>query len=137
MLTNIRILLVMAAYFTLATAAYGVWSYLYLGYLEPIGTAAMGLLIILSVFISYYLWMGTKRTATLPEDRLDGNIEDESGEMGFFAPWSWWPLVLGASAALAFAALAVGWWLFFIAVPFALVGVVGFVYEHDRKAFAH
>ena len=137
MLTNIRVLLVLAGYFIAATLGYGILSYIDMGYIEPIGTVVIGLLIILSVFIAYYLWMGTKRTATLPEDRLDGNIEDDSGEMGFFAPWSWWPLVLGASAALAFAALAVGWWLFFIAVPFALVGVVGFVYEHDRKAFAH
>ena len=137
MLTNIRVLLVLAGYFIAATLGYGIWSYIDMGYIEPIGTVVIGLLIILSLFVAFYLWMGTKRTATLPEDRLDGNIEDESGEMGFFAPWSWWPLVLGASAALAFAALAVGWWLFFIAVPFALVGVVGFVYEHDRKAFAH
>ena len=137
MLTNIRVLLVLAGYFSTATLGYGIWSYIDMGAIEPIGTAAMGLLIILSVFIAFYLWMGTKRTATLPEDRLDGNIEDESGEIGFFAPWSWWPLVLGASGAVAFAALAVGWWLFFIAVPFAIVGVVGFVYEHDRKAFAH
>ena len=137
MLTNIRVLLVLAGYFIAATLGYGILSYIDMGYIEPIGTVVIGLLIILSLFVAFYLWMGTKRTATLPEDRLDGNIEDESGEMGFFAPWSWWPLVLGASAALAFAALAVGWWLFFIAVPFALVGVVGFVYEHDRKAFAH
>ena len=137
MLTNIRVLLVLAGYFIAATLGYGILSYIDMGYIEPIGTIVIGLLIILSLFVAFYLWMGTKRTATLPEDRLDGNIEDESGEMGFFAPWSWWPLVLGASGALAFAALAVGWWLFYIAVPFAIVGVVGFVYEHDRKAFAH
>lgn len=137
MITNIRVLLVLAAYFTVATLGYGIGTYLDGGAIEPIGTAVIGLLVVLSVFIAYYLWMGTKRTATLPEDRLDGNIEDESGEMGFFAPWSWWPLVLAAGSALAFAALAVGWWLFYIAVPFALVGVIGFVYEHDRKAWAH
>ena len=66
MLSNVRILLVMAAYFTLTTIAYGVWTYIDGGAIEPIGTAAMGLLIILSVFVAYYLWMGTRRTATLP-----------------------------------------------------------------------
>ena len=137
MKTNIVILLVMAAYFTLATIAYGVWTYLEYSAVEPIGTAAMGLSVILSVFIAYYLYSGMKRTATLPEDREDGNIEDESGEMGFFSPWSWWPLALGASAAIMFAGLAVGSWVMFIAIPFALVSVVGFVFEYDRYDHAH
>lgn len=137
MLSNVRILLVMAAYFTLTTIAYGVWTYIDGGVIEPIGTAAMGLLIILSVFVAYYLWMGVKRTATLPEDNLDGEIADESGEVGFFSPWSWWPLVLGASAGLAFLALAVGWWLFYISIPFVIVGVIGFVYEYSRGQHAH
>lgn len=137
MKSNIVILLVMAAYFTVADIAYVVWNYLDNGGVEPIGTAAMGLLVILSLFIAYYLYAGMKRTATLPEDRLDGNIEDESGEIGFYSPWSWWPLVLGASAGLAFLGLAVGWWVFYIALPFAIVAIVGFVYEYDRNAHAH
>lgn len=137
MQSNIRILLVMAAYFTLTTIAYGVWTALEWGAVEPIGTAAMGLLVVLSVFIAFYLYSGLRRTATLPEDNVDGNIEDDAGEIGFFAPWSWWPLALGASAGLAFAGLAVGWWFFFIAIPFAIVSVVGFVFEHDRFAHAH
>jgi hypothetical protein len=137
MLSNVRMLLVMAAYFTLTTAAYGIWTYIDGGAIEPIGTAAMGLLIILSVFVAYYLWMGSRRTATLPEDNLDAEISDDSGEVGFFSPWSWWPLVLGASLGLAFLALAVGWWLFYISIPFVLVGVIGFVFEYSRGQHAH
>jgi hypothetical protein len=137
MLSNVRMLLVMAAYFTLTTAAYGIWTYIDGGAIEPIGTAAMGLLIILSVFVAYYLWMGSRRTATLPEDNLDAEISDDSGEVGFFSPWSWWPLVLGAALGLAFLALAVGWWLFYIAIPFVLVGVIGFVFEYSRGQHAH
>jgi hypothetical protein len=137
MLTNIRVLLVLAAYFTIATLGYGIWSYIQWGYIEPIGTAAIGLLIVLSVFISYYLWAGHKRSGKLPEDDLMGNIEDESGEVGFYSPWSWWPLMLGLSSAMAFASLAVGWWMFFIALPIAIVAIVGFVYEYSRGAHAH
>lgn len=137
MKTNIVVLLVMAAYFTVADIAYGIWTYLEYGAVEPIGTAAMALLVILSVFIAYYLNSGMKRTATLPEDRPDGNIEDESGEMGFYSPWSWWPFALGASAAVMFAGLAVGSWVMFIAIPFALVSVIGFVFEYDRYSHAH
>jgi hypothetical protein len=89
------------------------------------------------VFIAYYLWSGMRRSGTLPEDNLLGNIEDETGEVGFYSPWSWWPLMLGVSCAMAFASLAVGWWLFFIAFPFAIVALVGFVYEYSRGAHAH
>lgn len=137
MRSNIVILLVMAAYFTVADIAYGIWTYLEWGAIEPIGTAAIGLLVILSVFIAYYLWSGMRRSGTLPEDNLFGNIEDESGEVGFYSPWSWWPLMLGASSAMAFASLAVGWWMFFIALPIAIVAIVGFVYEYSRGAHAH
>jgi hypothetical protein len=137
MLSNVRILLAMAAYFALATAVYGVWSHMEYGAMEPIGTAAMGLTMILSIFIAYYLYSGHRRTAMLPEDNLEGNIADDSGEVGFFSPWSWWPLILGGSVGLAFLALAVGWWLFYISVPFVLVGVIGFVYEYSRGQHAH
>lgn len=137
MRSNIVILLVMAAYFTIADIAYAIWSVLYFGYLEMVATLAIGLLVILSLFIAYYLWSGMKRAGNLPEDSLTGNIEDDSGEVGFFSPWSWWPLMLGASGALAFASLAVGWWMFFIAIPIAIVSIVGFVYEYSRGAHAH
>jgi hypothetical protein len=127
----------MAAYFTVADIAYAIWTHIDTGAVEPIGTAAIGLLVVLSIFIAFYLFSGMRRSATLPEDNMDGEIEEGAGEVGFFSPWSWWPLMLGASAAVAFAALAVGWWLFFIAVPFAVVAVVGFVFEYDRFSHAH
>jgi len=137
MKTNIVVLLVMAAYFTIAVIAYAIMTFEAYGAVEPIGTAAMGLLVILSVFIAYYLYSGMKRSATLPEDNNDGNIEDESGEMGFYSPWSWWPLALGVALAILFTGLAVGSWVIFIAIPFTLVSVIGFVFEYDRYAHAH
>lgn len=137
MKTNIVLMLVLAAYFTVATIAYAISAELYFGRWEPIGTLAIGLLVILSLFIAYYLHAGEKRSATLPEDRLDANIEDDSGEVGFFSPWSWWPLMLGASSAMAFASLAVGWWLLYIAAPIAVISIAGFVFEYSRGAHAH
>lgn len=137
MKTNVVILLVMAAYFAVADAAYIIWTILEYGTLEVIGSAAMALLVILALFIAYYLNSGAKRTALLPEDNDQGNIEDESGEIGFFSPYSWWPLMLGFAAMIFFGGLAVGFWLMYFAIPFALVGIVGFVFEYDRYAHAH
>jgi hypothetical protein len=136
MLSNIRILLVMAAFFTVADIAYGVWTHLEYGAVEPIGTAAIGLLVIMSIFIAFYLWISYRRAGNLPEDDLNGEISDEAGEVGFFAPWSWWPFALGAFLMLVFASFAVGWWLFYFAAPLALIGLVGFVFEHHRGAWA-
>jgi len=78
-----------------------------------------------------------KNQGVVPEDRLDANIEDGDAEIGFFSPWSWWPFFIGAFAALAFTSLAVGWWLFFIAFPLALVALIGFVFEYSRGQHAH
>lgn len=136
MKSNIWILLVMAAFFTLADIAYGVWTYLEYGAIEPIGTAAIGLLVVMSVFIAFYLWISLRRAGNLPEDNELGEIDQEAGEVGFFPPWSWWPFVLGTGLMLVFASLAVGWWMFYFTAPLALIGLIGFVFEHHRGAWA-
>jgi hypothetical protein len=104
---------------------------------EVIGTAAIGMLVFMSGFIAFYLSKTARVQGPVAEDRLDANIEDGEAEIGFFAPWSWWPFFLGLFGATAFASLAVGWWLFFIAFPLALVAIIGFVFEHSRGHFAH
>jgi hypothetical protein len=136
MKSNIWILLVMAAFFTLADIAYGIWTYIEFGAVEPIGTAAIGLLVVMSVFIAFYLWISLRRAGNLPEDDEMGEISDDAGEVGFFAPWSWWPFVLGIGLMLVFASLAVGWWMIYFAMPLALIGLIGFVFEHHRGAWA-
>ena len=62
MKTNIVVLLVMAAYFTAADIGYAVWTYIDGGAVEPIGTAAIGLLVVLSIFIAFYLYSGMPPT---------------------------------------------------------------------------
>ncbi len=56
--------------------------------------------------------------------------------MGEFSPWSWWPLVLAFSAALAIIGLAVGTWLLPIGVAVFVIAIVGWVYEYYRGYFA-
>jgi hypothetical protein len=57
--------------------------------------------------------------------------------MGTFAPWSWWPLILGAGAATCFAGMAVGFWVVFIGGGLVLVALIGWVFEHSRGDWAH
>ena len=145
---NGRLFWFLAAFYIIDAIAYAVWFALdnqnesasanWFGFpFEPIGTAAIAMLGIMSIFLAYYVAKTDKSQGLVPEDRLDANIEDGDTEIGFFAPWSWWPFFLGLFGALAFAALAIGWWLFFIAFPLALVAIIGFVFEHSRGCFAH
>ena len=140
MRANVILFWLLAIFFFIAAAVYTVWSYL-AGVddhvIEWVGTVAMALAGILSAFIAFYL--GRVRSAqggTLPEDRPDANIDDGDPELGFFSPWSWWPIVLAGAAALGFLGLAVGVWITFIAVPLVLIGLVGWVYEYYRGNFA-
>jgi hypothetical protein len=137
MKANWVIWVILTVFYIIATAAYYIWWTLTYGGWEPIGTAALAMLTFMSAFLAFYLWKTDITQGIVPEDREDANIEDGESEIGFFSPWSWWPIYVGATAALAFASLAVGWWLFFIAVPLGLIGVIGYVFEHSRGQFSH
>ena len=49
-----------------------------------------------------------------PEDRKDAEIADGAGELGFFPPYSWWPLWCGACLAVIVLGVVIGWWLVII-----------------------
>lgn len=99
------------------------------------GLIAVGLM---SFMLAVYLWLVDRNTGgVLPEDKLDGEIVESAGEYGHFSPWSWWPLLLGTGCALAFTALALGWWILGLAVPVAVLGLLGLIFEHSRGDHAH
>lgn len=137
MKANVYMWFAMTAFFVLMTAAYAIWWFLTYGGWEPIGTSALSMLTFMSIFLTFYLWKTDKTQGLVPEDRENANIEDGESELGFFAPWSWWPIFLGVAIGLMFASLAVGWWLTFISFPLALIGIVGYVFEHSRGQYAH
>ena len=104
---------------------------------EPAGTAALAFTAALSFLIGYYLLFTGRRIDPRPEDRLDAEIPDGAGELGFFSPHSWWPLPLAAFAAMAFLGIVVGWWLFIIGAIGGGLSVVGLVFEYYRGDPAH
>ena len=137
---NTRIFTLLTVFYLVVTVVYGYWSWLESPEddkkIEVIGTAAIGMLVFLSAFIAFYLGK-TAKNFTGPEDMPDANIADGEAEVGFFAPWSWWPLMLGIGGALCFTSLAAGWWIFVIGFPLAIVALIGFVFEHSRGLHAH
>jgi hypothetical protein len=137
MRANVNLFWLLGGFFLLADITYIVWSLLDTGQVEWVGTVGIGLSAVLGAFIAFYVGRVHKaQGAELPEDRLDADIDDGDPELGFFSPWSWWPLILGGSAALGFLGLAVGFWITYIAVGLFLVAIAGWVYEYYRGYFA-
>ncbi|MEU6812132.1 cytochrome c oxidase subunit 4 [Streptomyces sp. NPDC046831] len=105
---------------------YGFWSK------EPAGTTALFLAFGLSVMIGFYLGFTARRIDAGAQDDKEADVADEAGEVGFFSPHSWQPLALAFGGALAFLAIAVGWWLMYFSAPIILVGLYGWVFEYYR-----
>ncbi|MER6913013.1 cytochrome c oxidase subunit 4 [Streptomyces sp. NPDC000594] len=113
--------------FVLAVAIlYGVWSK------EPAGTTALFMAFGLCVMVGYYLAFTARRVDDMAQDNTEADVADEAGELGFFAPHSWQPLSLAFGSALAFLAVAVGWWLMYFSAPIILIGIFGWVFEYYR-----
>ncbi|GLI28961.1 putative cytochrome c oxidase polypeptide 4 [Agromyces rhizosphaerae] len=137
MRANVAIFWIIGAFFALADVAYIVWAILEYGEPEWVGLVAIGLSAVLAAFIAFYLGrVHHAQGGELPEDRLDANIDDGDAELGFFSPWSWWPIMLAAAAALGFLGLAVGFWITFISLPVVVISLVGWTYEYYRGNFA-
>ncbi|MBG6217722.1 hypothetical protein IWX75_002180 [Arthrobacter sp. CAN_A6] len=128
-----KLFVYLAPFFALVGTVYGVlveWQ-------EPVGFLGLFLTAGLAGMIGFYLGFTGKRVGLRPEDRLDAEIHEGSGEQGHFSPWSWWPLVLGLASATGFLGLAIGWWILYIGAGLAVVALVGWVYEYSRGDHAH
>jgi hypothetical protein len=118
-------------FFTVAGVVYWMTSQ------ETAGTAALAFTAALAALVGYYLLFTGRRIDPRSEDRLDAEIAEGAGELGFFSPHSWWPLAMAGSAALAFLGIVFGWWLFIIGAVAGGLSVVGLVLEYHRGDPAH
>ena len=104
---------------------------------DPTGTTALALSVGLAFLTGFYLLFTGRRLPPRPEDRPEAEVAEGTGELGFFSPHSWWPLITGMSAAVAALGAAIGWWLFLIGMLFVLLSAIGFVFEYYRGQYAH
>ncbi|MFF5443550.1 cytochrome c oxidase subunit 4 [Streptomyces sp. NPDC012888] len=121
-----KMFLWLSAFILIMAVVYGVWSK------EPVGTTALFLAFGLSVMIGYYLAFTAKRVDEMAQDNKEADVADEAGELGFFSPHSWMPLLLAVGGAFAFSGVIFGWWLLYFSTPVILVGLWGWVYEYYR-----
>ncbi|MGP3971418.1 cytochrome c oxidase subunit 4 [Streptomyces sp. 6N223] len=115
------------AVFMLGSAVvYGVWSK------EPVGTTALFLSFGLAAMIGFYLVFTARRVDTGAQDNKEADVADDAGEVGFFSPHSWAPILLAGGGLFAFASVAIGWWLLYFSAPLIGVGLWFWVYEYYR-----
>lgn len=139
MKSNIVIFTILGVYFLILATTYTVWNIVEHGYIEWTGSTTVLLSGALVFFIAFYLGLVQKKQGgVLVEDLEESDIDDGDPELGEFSPWSWWPILLAGSCALALMGLAIGFnfWLSFFTIPLILVSIVGWVYEYYRGHFA-
>jgi hypothetical protein len=142
MRTNVGLWWLLSIFSFVVAVAYTVWSIIYytgplVTRVEWVGSIALLFLGFMSALIAFYVQRVHKaQGGELPEDSLTADIDDGDPEIGEFSPWSWWPLVLAGSAAVAMIGLAVGVWMLPIGLAIFAVAIVGWVYEYYRGYFA-
>jgi hypothetical protein len=133
----------LSGFFLLMAVVYTTWNILaypqlpIVNAIEWVGSVALLFTCLMSALIAFYVGrVHHAQGGELPEDVLTSDIDDGDPELGEFSPWSWWPIVLAFSAAVALLGLAVGAWLFPIGLAVFVVAIVGWVYEYYRGYFA-
>ena len=101
------------------------------------GTTALVMTTLLCTLLGFYLIVVAKQIPARPEDRLDAEILEGAGELGFFPPYSWWPLYCSLAFSAIVLGVVFGWWLFIIGVGIGLFTLIGWVYEYYRGVHAH
>ncbi|MBM9461380.1 cytochrome c oxidase subunit 4 [Nocardioides sp. zg-536] len=102
------------------------------------GTSALVMTTLLAAMVTFYLGFQAQRMDARPEDRKDGEIADGAGELGFFPPFSWWPLWCAMTlSTMVFALAMLAWWLFIIGLVLGAIALVGWIFEYYRGDFAH
>jgi hypothetical protein len=102
------------------------------------GTSALVMTTLLMAMVTVYLGFHAAKMEPRPEDLSDAEIADGAGELGFFPPYSWWPLWCGATLAVIAYAVALGaWWLLIIGAGLGALALSGWVFEYYRGEHAH
>ena len=140
---NVILWWILTAFFAFIGVVYTGWHIIatpapdFASRVEWVGTVALFFGAFMSAMVAFYLDRTHKaQNGELPEDILTSDIDDGDPELGEFSPWSWWPIVLAASAGGFVVGLAVGHVLLPIGLGIFVVAIVGWVYEYYRGNFA-
>ncbi|OSC21253.1 cytochrome C oxidase subunit IV [Mycobacterium vulneris] len=127
-----RLFEVIAGFFIVVAVLYGVLTAVFAtGGVEWAGTTALVLTGGLALITATFFRFVARRLDTRPEDYEGAEISDGAGELGFFSPHSWWPILVALSGSVIAVGIAL-WlpWLIFAGAMFVLTSVAGLVFEY-------
>ncbi|BCZ24001.1 cytochrome c oxidase subunit 4 [Mycobacterium senriense] len=127
-----RLFEVIAGFFIVVAVLYGALTAVFAtGGVEWAGTTALVLTGGLALITATFFRFVARRLDTRPEDYEGAEISDGAGELGFFSPHSWWPILVALSASVIAVGIAL-WlpWLIVAGVMFVLTTVAGLVFEY-------
>ncbi|HEY0889566.1 MAG TPA: cytochrome c oxidase subunit 4 [Nocardioides sp.] len=102
------------------------------------GTSALVMCTLLTAMVAAYLGFHANRMDPRPEDRKDGEIVDGAGELGFFPPYSWWPLWCALTlGVIVYAVAMMAYWLMIIGAVLGVLALCGWIFEYYRGEHAH
>ena len=102
------------------------------------GTSALVMTTLLCAMVTLYIGFHANRMDARPEDLKDGEIADGAGELGFFPPYSWWPLwCAGCLGVIVLALAMLAWWLVIIGFVLGAIALSGWIFEYYRGVYAH
>jgi hypothetical protein len=122
----------LTAFFIISAVVYGVLTAMFAtGGVEWAGTTALVLTSGLTLIVGTFFRFVARRLDTRPEDYEDAEISDGAGELGFYSPHSWWPVLVALSAAVTAVGAAL-WlpWLLVTGVCLVLAAAAGLVFEY-------
>src|ERR1700744_1215597 len=121
-----------AAFFFFVALLYGLMTnWFATAGIEVAGTTALVLTGGLAFITATFFRFVARRLDTRPEDYEGAEISDGAGELGFFSPHSWWPILVALSGSVAAVGIAL-WlpWLIVAGVVFILASAAGLVFEY-------
>ena len=129
---------ILTVFFILVAIVYGVFTAMSRTGIEWAGLTAIVLSAGLSLIVGTYFRFVARRLDTRPEDYEEAEISDGSGDLGFFSPGSFWPILLAAAAGVAALSLAFyQGWMIVIAVILVIGSAAGLVFEYHLGPEKH
>jgi hypothetical protein len=105
---------------------------------DPTGTSALIMTALLTMLVTFYLGFHASKMEPRPEDLQEGEIADGAGELGFFPPFSWWPMWCALTlATIVFAVAFTEWWLVLVGFGLGTLALCGWIYEYYTGEHAH
>ena len=134
MRTEFRLFALLSGLFFAFAIMYGIWTWVEDGRVEVAGVTALVLTGGLGLIVGSYFWFVSRRIDPRPEDRLDADIAEGAGELGFFSPGSYWPVGIALAATIAGLGLAFSqYWLLGVGIIGVLFAAGGLLFEYYTR----